>query len=294
MANLAGTLFWQLNCLLQSMILSHFQTRQLTKQSNPSQISFSTDLGLSTTDIERIDHGWLLPQGQIITDQQVDQITQDENSCYQLSDGEIFKIEQFSELTQRYYSLMPTKQAPTMLISGIPMHRIKDTTPMDDTREKIKALRKPYGLILDTTTGLGYTAIQASQTAQNVITIEFDPAVLQICRLNPWSQALYDNKIIHQIIGDSFDVAKIFNDSSFDAIIHDPPMFNLAGHLYSQDIYYAFYRILKPNGHIFHYIGNPDSRTGAIVGRGVVERLKQAGFSIMPKPKAFGVLARKY
>jgi uncharacterized protein len=176
------------------MILSHFQTRQITKQSNASKITISTDLGLSTTCIERIDQGWDLPNGEVLTDQQVAQITQDENSCYQLSNGELIKIEYFSEYTQRYYSLMPTKQAPTMLISGIPMHRIKDTTPMDDTREKINTLRKPTGNILDTTTGLGYTAILASQTAENVITIEFDPAVLEICKLNPWSQALFEIK----------------------------------------------------------------------------------------------------
>ncbi len=276
------------------MIFSHFQTRQLTKQSNLSQITISTDLGLSTTPIVRIDRGWALPHGQVLTDQQIAQITQDVNSCYQLSNGKITKIERFSESTQRYYSLMPTKQAPTMLISGIPMHRIKDTTPMDDTREKIQTLRKPTGNILDTTTGLGYTAIQASLTAESVITIEFDPAVLEICKLNPWSQALFDNKNIHQIIGDSYEIVNIFKDASFDAIIHDPPMFNLAGHLYSQEIYLTFSRILKPNGHLFHYIGNPDSRSGATVGRGVVERLKTAGFSITPKPKAFGVLAKKY
>jgi predicted methyltransferase len=44
---------------------------------------------------------------------------------------------------------------------------------------------------------------------------------------------------------------------------------------------------------LFHYIGNPESRSGATVGRGVVERLEAVGFSVKPKGSAFGVLAKK-
>ena len=62
------------------------------------------------------------------------------------------------------------------------MHRIKGTTPDKDTDWKIKALGKPYGKILDTATGLGYTAIQAARTAAQVTTVEFDPAVVALCR----------------------------------------------------------------------------------------------------------------
>jgi predicted methyltransferase len=188
---------------------------------------------------------------------------------------------------------MPTAEAPTMLISGIPMHRIKGTTPLEDTKTKIRALGRPYGMILDTATGLGYTAIQAARTCDRVITIEFDPAVIKICRANPWSQGLFTNPKISKLIGDSYDLADIFPDEAFHAIIHDPPTFSLAGHLYSQTLYQTFFRILKPNGRLFHYIGNPDSRTGASVGRGVIERLENCGFSVLPKPFAFGVLAFK-
>jgi hypothetical protein len=126
-----------------------------------------------------------------------------------------------------------------------------------------------------------------------VITVEFDPAVLVICRMNPWSRALFTDPRIVQLIGDSADLALAFPDETFNAILHDPPMFNLAGQLYSGALYREFFRILKPNGRLFHYIGNPDSRTGASVGRGVVERLRKAGFNVTPKAKAFGVLARK-
>jgi len=188
---------------------------------------------------------------------------------------------------------MPTPSAPTLLISGIPMHRIKDTTPNQDTQQKLKALGKPYGRILDTATGLGYTAIQAAKTADLVVTIEFDPAVLEICCLNPWSAELFTRPNIQPLIGDSVDLVAGFPDASFNAIIHDPPTFALAGEMYSSATYQQLYRILKPGGRLFHYIGNPESRYGATTGRGVVARLRQAGFKVTPKGRAFGVLGMK-
>lgn len=253
----------------------------------------STDLGLSTVQVKKVEIGWALPDGQALTFEQIKAISEDENSCFLYFKGRITKVEAFSAYTNRYYSLMPTPKAPTMLISGIPMHRIKGTTPVEDTDRKIESIGKPFGRILDTATGLGYTAIRAAQTATAVITIEFDPVVMDICRINPWSRELFTNPKIHKLIGDSGDLAAIFHDETFNAIIHDPPTFNLAGHLYSQRLYRVFYRILKPNGRMFHYIGNPDSRSGATIGRGVVDRLQQSGFSVKPKGHAFGVLAKK-
>jgi len=256
-------------------------------------MSLSTDLNRSYVQISKTKSGWELPNGEILTFSQVETINQDENNCFVFRDGNLEKAGLYSERTNRYYSLMPTEKAPTMLISGIPMHRIKDITPVEDTDHKIKALGKPYGTVLDTSTGLGYTAIQAAKTASKVITVEFDPIVLSICCLNPWSIELFTNPKIFQLIGDSWDLAHIFPERTFNAIIHDPPTFTLAGHLYSQSIYNIFFRILKDSGRLFHYIGNPDSRSGAIIGRGVVERLKRAGFSVIPKPQAYGVVAKK-
>lgn len=274
------------------MIFSHFQTRPLLEES-ASETLLSQDLGLSLSPVKKVAKGWQFRDGQVLTFDQICTINENENGCFLFADGEITKVEVFSSRTNRYYSLMPTLKAPTLLISGIPMHRIKDTTPVEDTIQKIKALGKPFGRILDTATGLGYTAIQAAQTAQEVVTIEFDPVVLSICRLNPWSQALFTNLKISKLIGDSFDLVQGLDDESFNGIIHDPPTFNLAGHLYSQSIYQAFFRILRSRGRLFHYIGNPESRTGATTNRGVVNRLRRAGFSVTPKPKAFGVLAEK-
>ena len=279
--------------MLLKPIFSHFQTRPLAAHQDADSVQVSLDLGLSQSAVRRTELGFELPDGQTLTFRQMDQINADENGCYQLNANSLHKVEFFSDFTNRYYSLMPTAAAPTMLISGIPMHRIKGTNPMEDTRQKLRALGRANGLILDTTTGLGYTAIQAAQTAARVITIEFDPAVIEVCRANPWSQELFSNPKIQQLIGDSGDLVPAFEPETFNAIIHDPPTFNLAGHLYSGSLYAAFYRILKPNGRLFHYIGNPESRYGATMGRGVVNRLRQAGFTVSPRDGAFGVLAQK-
>ena len=120
-----------------------------------------------------------------------------------------------------------------MLIAGFVMHRIKDIDPMQDTLRKIAAISPISGRVLDTATGLGYTAIEAARTADEVVTIELDPGAQEIARLNPWSRSLFISPNIHQIMGDAYEVVPTFEDESFTRIIHDPPTFSLAGDLYS-------------------------------------------------------------
>ena len=218
-------------------------------------------------------------------------------SCFALEsapDGDqIRKIQAFSETTNRHCSLMPTNGAPTLLIAGFPMHRIKGIDPRGDTLNKIKAAR-PSGVVLDTSMGLGYTAIEAARTAERVITIELDPAVVAIAQQNPYSRELFTNPRIERRLGDSYDEVEAFAPETFSCIIHDPPTIQLAGDLYSGDFYRELYRILKPRGRLFHYIGDLNSASVSRVVKGVVERLNAAGFrSVTRRPEAFGVLAQK-
>ena len=181
-----------------------------------------------------------------------------------------------------------------MLISGIPMHRVKDTEPHQDTLEKIRSIKPVVGQVLDTATGLGYTAIQAARTAEHVVTIELDPVALQVCRFNPWSQELFNNPKISQVIGDSYDVIASMDSSSFTRIIHDPPAIGLAGELYSGDFYRQLHRVMRNHARLFHYIGDPESKSRRSVTAGVIRRLEQAGFSqVRRAPRAFGVVADK-
>ena len=181
-----------------------------------------------------------------------------------------------------------------MLIAGFTMHRIVDIDPMEDTRKKIAAITPITGRVLDTATGLGYTAIAAARTAEQVITIELDPGAQEIARLNPWSRDLFANPRIKQLMGDAFEVVPTFADETFDRIIHDPPVFSLAGELYSSVFYQQLYRVLRRGGRLFHYIGNLESKSSGTVARGALKRLQGAGFTrVVRRPEAFGVVAYK-
>jgi hypothetical protein len=179
-----------------------------------------------------------------------------------------------------------------MLVSGIPMHRIRETDPITDSRTKIQSISPVVGRVLDTATGLGYTAIEAAREADAVITVELDPSALNIARFNPWSRELFCNPKITQLVGDIVGIAETLEGGSFDRVIHDPPTIQLAGNLYSLKFYRQLCRLLRPKGLLFHYVGDPNSALGAKTTRGVVQRLKTAGFScIRLAPEAFGVVA---
>lgn len=275
-------------------VLSYVQARPLlaARASAANTAALSLDLGLSTIDVVLSAAGIVTPEGRQIGWDTLEIIAADENVCYMLEHGAARRIEAFSQRLNRYYSLMPTSGAPTVLIGGFSMHRIKDTDPQQDTLQKLRALGKPRGLVLDTTTGLGYTAIAAARTASRVITIELDPTTLEIARYNPWSQALFDSEHIEQRVGDAFEEVQQFAENSFSCIIHDPPVFSLAGELYSGAFYRQLRRILKPQGKLFHYIGKLESKSGRGVMQGVIRRLGEAGFGrIVRKPEAFGLVA---
>ena len=278
------------------IVLSHFQAVPLleARRSGVTSALVSPDLGLSKVQVELGVDCVSFPGGESLSWAALGAIAADETRCYWVVEKTAQPIEVFSEDSGLYFALMPTGSAPTMLISGIPMHRIKDSNPYQDTLDKIKAIAPLHGLLLDTSTGLGYSPIHAAKTAIEVVTIEIDPAAQQIARLNPWSQELFVNPKIRQIIGDSYEEIEKFGENSFSAILHDPPMFSLAGDLYSGSFYRQAYRVLKRGGRMFHYIGDPDSKSGARTTRGVVRRLQETGFSrVVHKPRAFGVLAFK-
>lgn len=281
---------------MTKLVLSHFQVLPILKarQDGQSSAVSSTDLGLTTAEVKLYPDRVSFANGDSLTWNSIKEINANQTTCFLVKNNALQAIHGFSELSGLYYSLMPTGSAPTMLISGLPMHRIKGTNPFLDTLSKIKAIAPVRGHVLDTATGLGYTAIEAAKTAVHVVTIEIDPVAQEIARLNPWSQALFDNPKITQIIGDSFEEAERFEPESFSCIIHDPPTLSLAGELYSGAFYKQAFRLLKHNGRMFHYIGDPDSKIGARVTKGVVRRLQDSGFTrITHRPQAFGVVAYK-
>lgn len=275
------------------VVVSHFQARPLieARERGANVAQTSLDLGREAVQVRLEPDGVRLGAG-MVPWPVIEEIAKSDTACFAIDDGAARKIQTFSEETGRVYTLYPTAGAPTMLVSGVPMHRIKGIDPMEDTRRKLRTIAPVVGRVLDTATGLGYTAMEAASTASSVLTVELDPAAQAIARANPWSRKLFEDERIEQRIGDSIEVVRGLAEASFDRVIHDPPMFSLAGELYSLEFYRELRRVTAPGGRLFHYVGDPESRSGARVTRGVLRRLEEAGFrDLRRRPEAFGVAA---
>jgi uncharacterized protein len=280
---------------MNKYILSYIQVEPILKSRKDTFAMISLDLGLTISKIGLEKVGVIFPDGQKINWKDLEKIYKHKNRCYLVEDNQVSPIVFYSDKTGWVRTLYPTLKAPTTLVSGILMHRIKETDPIEDTQSKIKTLGNlNRAVVLDTATGLGYTAIEAAKKGAKVVTVEFDPAALEVARLNPWSKNLFDNPKIVQVLGNILEEVQKFGVEEFSHIVHDPPTQKIAGELYSGNLYNQFYRVLKKGGKIFHYIGDPDSEHGATVTKGVIKRLQEAGFyKIEKKPEAFGVLAYK-
>ncbi len=254
----------------------------------------SPDLGLSTVEVTLAPDGVRFASGEWRSWEAARHIVGAANQCFTVANGGTQAIVQFSPPSNTLRSLMPTEGAPTTLVSGFSMHRIKGTEPWADSIAKARAIAPISGRALDTTTGLGYTAILAARMAAEVVTVELDPTGLEIARYNPWSHELFDRTNIERVTGDAFEVVAQQREASFDAIIHDPPYLAMAGELYSEEMYRRLYRALRKGGKLFHYIGDPRSASGARTTAGVIRRLEAAGFQRMTRrADAFGVTATK-
>jgi uncharacterized protein len=277
-------------------ILSYIQTQPLLEARKRGQAvaEISLDLGMTTTNVTLNANGVNLAPDRYLDWADVEKISKSEVNCYAVSAEGLQVIQTFSDVTNRVCSLMPTRGAPSMLIAGFVMHRIKDIDPWQHAQRMATTLAPISGRVLDTTTGLGYTTILAARSAEAVTTIELDPGAQAMAQLNPWSQELFSNPKITQLIGNAYEIVPGFADESFSRIMHDPPTFKLAGELYSGVFYHELYRILKRGGRLFHYIGDPSSKASGGTTRGVLKRLQDAGFSrVARRPEAYGVVAYK-
>jgi len=253
----------------------------------------SLDLGLTETTVVQTNRGVLLGEDENIDNDIIEKIACKEDSAYFVDHGAVYQV---ALAGRHFYKLVPTERAPTLEIDGIRMHRTSGTTPDRDTETKLISLGLDRGNVLDTCTGLGYTALESERRgAERVITIEIEPSVLKIALMNPWSRPLFSDDRIHKILGDSYTIADALPRAFFDFIIHDPPRHGQAGKLYGLDFYEKLYRLLRPGGRLFHYVGTPRSLSrGVNLQRGVARRLSQAGFiDVNSVDKALGLTCTK-
>lgn len=180
----------------------------------------------------------------------------------------------------RFYKLVNLAREPTLEIDGIRMHQTKNKTPSRDAQDKVLVLGVREGsIVLDICTGLGYSAIASAKAgAAKVYTIEKDENVLEVAKRNFYSKELFEDKRIEIIHKDALQAITEFKPEFFDFILHDPPRLSHAGELYSLEFYKQLYRVLKKNGRLFHYTGNPGSGRGKNIPKGVKQRLAEAGF----------------
>ena len=197
-----------------------------------------------------------------------------------------------ARFTTSLIKLVPTDWGPpTFEIDGIKMLPTEHVSPYADAESKV-ALIEPRGKrILDTCGGLGYFAAWCLQGgAAHVSSYEKNADVLWLRSLNPWSPSA-----VPQLTLANADVANELAglaSESFDAALHDPPRFGIAGELYSQAFYVALARVLKRGAPLFHYTGSPNKLTsGRDVANEVSQRLQKAGFAT--QLVGDGVLAKK-
>jgi uncharacterized protein len=145
--------------------------------------------------------------------------------------------------------------------------------------------------ILDTCGGLGYFAAHCTRgQATEVASYEKSADVLWLRSLNPWSPSTAPPLTLTN--ADAVVAVAALPADSFDAALHDPPRFGIAGELYSQSFYGELARVMKRGAPLFHYTGAPNSvSAGRDLVDEVSQRLRLAGFTT--EPKLDGVLARK-
>jgi len=248
-----------------------------------SAITATLDMGLTTEVIKYVSNVSCVDiRGECIELSRLSELK--ENYVYAVLGGDLVPLACYDETLRKYYKLKPLApdKAPTLEINGIHMHRCEGIDPWTDSILKLKqlgGLRR--AIVLDTCTGLGYTAsIAAGRGATLVVTSEVDPNVIKMSAFNPWSRGLASRNIV-TIKADVGRAVQEAPDSIFTHILHDPPRFSVAGELYSREFYKELHRVLKAGGRLFHYTGMPYKHSNVSILKGIKRRLEEAGFYVV-------------
>jgi len=197
-----------------------------------------------------------------------------------------------ARFTNALIKLVPTEWgAPTFEIDGIKMLPTARVSPYADAQAKVRLIEPRGKRILDTCGGLGYFAAWCMEGgAKHVSSFEKSADVLWLRSLNPWSPS--DAPALSLAHADITSEIGTLPPEVFDAALHDPPRFGIAGELYSQVFYGALAKVLKRGAPLFHYTGAPNKLSSRRdLASEVEHRLRVAGFST--RIVGDGVLAHK-
>jgi predicted methyltransferase len=266
------------------LTLEVHETLRAAARAGVSAVECSLDLERSTTAVEVSEDGWSW-QGR-----RYSWLTNCKDRTIYYWTGEAF--EPAARFTTSLIKLVPTEWGPpTFEIDGIKMLPTAQVSPYADAGRKVGLIQPRGKTILDTCGGLGYFAAWCLQgQAGRVVSYEKNPDVIWLRSLNPWSPQADSALTLTQ--GDIAESIAALPDGSFDAVLHDPPRFGIAGELYSQVFYNHLARVLTRKGKLFHYTGTPNKLTsGRDVASEVAKRLRSAGFAT--ELRGDGVLAVK-
>lgn len=264
----------------------------LQMEDHQDQVEISADLNLSSACFAICGDDLVLDAENRLSKSKLKRIAKKENRIFYLENGELELLEHRGE---GYCKLVPTDTAPLLEISGVKMHISKGINPFASAGQMARQVVRPGHRVLDTCSGLGYAASTALDLgAREVISVERSGTVMALRAKNPWSQRIFGDNVT-LIHADIFDYIKTLEAESFDAIIHDPPRFSLAGDLYGEGFYRELFRVLKKRGGLFHYTGNPHKiKRGSSFVEQAIRRLKAAGFSkVTQNEELMGVTAWK-
>jgi uncharacterized protein len=268
------------------MIITKNQWDYIRRQQFGKTFSLEVDFGIRQIEAKKNKKSVVLAGSSAVSlDQKVK-----ENFCYLVKKKELIPISFFSDKTKKLYKLVPSQDWPTISISSVPMHNL--FSPRQDSQAKIKLLR-PFGYVLDSCMGLGYTAILAADLSERVDTFEKDENVYGVAKINPLSKGLFNQDNITIYRKDIFEYIENFK-SLYDCIIHDPPTFKLAPGLFSREFYFKLKAALKKGGKLFHYTPLYKIKRGYNFPAKIKGKLKKAGFNnISFNSQVCGIICKK-
>lgn len=264
----------------------------VARDSGAASVSCSLDLGKSTTIVtpRPTCWGW--------DDRSYPYLPDCKDRSIYYWNGSHFEV--IARYRHSLIKLVPTEWgAPTFEIDGIKMLPTAQVSPYADAQRKVALIEPRAKRILDTCGGLGYFADCCVRAASaHVQSYEIEQDVIWLRSLNPWSpdnrwsKAFVPQEALTLINADVSREIAALPERSFDAVLHDPPRFGIAGELYSQTFYDQLARVMRRRAPLFHYTGTPNRLTsGRDVPNEVALRLKRAGFDT--QLMGDGILARK-
>ncbi|MFA6460664.1 MAG: methyltransferase [Candidatus Woesearchaeota archaeon] len=236
-----------------------------------SEIEVSLDLGITQTSIKLSAKGFLFNKQDIL----LPKIRDNDHSCYVLIKSQLEKVQFFSPETNSLYKLVPTSYRPILQVSGTSMHKKEFVERVEQD--------KLQGKVLDSGTGLGYTAIIAAKTAEEIITIEIDKNVTEIAKYNPYSQELFENKKIKRVRGNIVQKITKFKEGEFDFLIFDAGTPRSSDDFFSLKNYQQAHRVLKERGKLYHYLPKHQITKGRDFGGEAIARMEKAGFKVIDR-----------